>query len=88
MRVWEEQLHHEENICDTGKNHAHVSAQEIAMAMDATGQVTNQKMRNEGLIFKLQVPTEKGIEVLQRGLLTIGRNPRRVHSLKKRSNLL
>ncbi len=49
-----------------------VSAEEIAQAVGAIGQVTTQKMRAGGLMAKVQVPIEKGIEVLKGGPLTIG----------------
>ncbi len=55
--------------------------------MGAVGQVTTQKMRVGGLMAKVQVPIEKGIEVLKGGPLTIGWSRCRVRSLEKRNTL-
>ncbi len=49
-----------------------VNAEEIAQAVGATSQVTNQKMRDWGLMAKVQVPIEKGKEILQKGPQTSG----------------
>ncbi len=43
-----------------------VSAEDIAQAIGATGQVTTYKMRDRGLMAKIQVSIEKGIKVVQK----------------------
>ncbi len=68
-------------------NEESVSAKEIAQAVGAISHVTIQKMRDGGPLAKVQVPIEKGMEVLKRGQQTITWSRCKISSLQKRNTL-
>ena len=63
------------------------SVEDISSATGAVGRVTTQKMRGGGQLAKVQVPIERGLQILRGEPLTIGWSRCRVRSLEKQNNL-